>query len=539
MNVRENWRVVLLVVFVVLSSVALFAPRGGSDTPAATPSPVQNGTNGTNTTNVTTTVNTDSGPTNLKFGLELSGGTRIRAPLIGLTAEGVSIPNENATSVEQDLASRLNLSTLDIQIRSQGDTVEVFSSNVSREQFASALQSAGYDVSTGDIRDGVTDRTLQTAVEVLDQKIRGAGSLSGGDAAIARSGGEAFVLVEVPGATRAEVLDLIGDRGQVVVVAHFPGEDGSYRNVPLFTQDDMTPGQVTENERGQPVVPTTLTDSAAQNFSDAMRKFGFTDQGVFACRYSGNPDDSGYCLYTVRGGGVVNGEIQGDVVYAASMGDKLASTIANEDFTKDPTFVTSASNQSEAQRLRLDLQAGALPAQLDIDGGTSYYLQATLADRFKTFSVVTGIAAMLAVAVVVGARYREPGVALPMVLTAAAEVYILLGFASAVGLALDLSHIAGFIAVIGTGVDDLVIIADEILQSGDVKTGRVFKSRFRKALWVIGAAAATTIVALSPLAVLSLGDLQGFAIVTIVGVLVGVLVTRPAYGDILRNVVLD
>jgi preprotein translocase subunit SecD len=44
---------------------------------------------------------------------------------------------------------------------------------------------------------------------------------------------------------------------------------------------------------------------------------------------------------------------------------------------------------------------------------------------------------------------------------------------------------------------------------------------------------------MSPLAVLSLGDLQGFAIVTIVGVLIGVLVTRPAYGDILRSLLTD
>jgi preprotein translocase subunit SecD len=103
---------------------------------------------------------------------------------------------------------------------------------------------------------------------------------------------------------------------------------------------------------------------------------------------------------------------------------------------------------------------------------------------------------------------------------------------------MNLSHIAGFIAVIGTGVDDLIIIADEILQQEGVATGRVFQNRFRKAFWVIGAAAATTIVAMSPLMVLSLGDLSGFAIVTIVGVLIGVLVTRPAYGDILRNLIL-
>jgi len=70
-----------------------------------------------------------------------------------------------------------------------------------------------------------------------------------------------------------------------------------------------------------------------------------------------------------------------------------------------------------------------------------------------------------------------------------------------------------------------------------VSSRRVFQSRFRKAFWVIGAAAATTIIAMSPLAILSLGDLRGFAIITILGVLIGVLVTRPAYGDILKSFV--
>jgi preprotein translocase subunit SecD len=36
---------------------------------------------------------------------------------------------------------------------------------------------------------------------------------------------------------------------------------------------------------------------------------------------------------------------------------------------------------------------------------------------------------------------------------------------------------------------------------------------------------------MSPLAILSLGDLRGFAIVTILGVFIGVLITRTAYGD--------
>ncbi|WP_175424062.1 MMPL family transporter, partial [Haladaptatus sp. W1] len=78
-----------------------------------------------------------------------------------------------------------------------------------------------------------------------------------------------------------------------------------------------------------------------------------------------------------------------------------------------------------------------------------------------------------------------------------------------------------------------------VMSEGDVNSSRVFQSRFRKAFWVIGAAAATTIIAMSPLAVLGLGDLQGFAIITILGVLIGVLVTRPAYGDILRYLLTD
>ncbi len=84
-------------------------------------------------------------------------------------------------------------------------------------------------------------------------------------------------------------------------------------------------------------------------------------------------------------------------------------------------------------------------------------------------------------------------------------------------------------------MDDLIIIADEVMQQGTL-SGRVFQSRFRKAFRVIGAAAATTIVAMSPLMVLSLGDLSGFAVITFVGVLVGVLVTRSVDGESLHLV---
>ena len=305
----------------------------------------------------------------------------------------------------------------------------------------------------------------------------------------------------------------------------------------LQSQDSFqTVGTVERNQQtNQPVVPVTLTDEAAGPFVQAMRQYGFADAAnassdqsqVRTCNFA--TGGGGHCLLTVR---------DGEVVYSASVTRSLAQTFASGTFTNDPSYFTSAQNVSEAQGLQVDLQAGALPAPLNFDKGTSQYILPSVAQRFKGLSALTGLVAVLAVAGVVFIRYRELRVAIPMVVTALAEVFILLGFSAAVGLALDLSHIAGFIAVIGTGVDDLVIIADEILQS-EVKTGRVFQSRFRRAFWVIGAAAATTIIAMSPLAVLSLGDLRGFAIVTIVGVLIGVLITRPAYGNVLRRLLTD
>jgi preprotein translocase subunit SecD len=544
--IRENWRLVLLVVFVIAAAVALFAPPLGGGAANATAAP------------------TTDGPTNLRFGLDLSGGTRIRAPLVGLTAEGVDVAPGNQANVSQEVATALNVSAADVQVRTGNGsaTVEVFPErvtgpesadgpdNVSQAEFARALQSAGLDVSTDDISEGVTDQTYETAVNTLENKINEAG-LTGGTVRTVQSAGERYIQIEVPNRNRSEVRDLVASQGRVTTVAYFPtGGNGTpdycepeswtnatsngtvpdgYCSVTVLESQEAfgTIQPVTRDENGQPVVPVTLTDEAAGPFAADMRQYGFANPANGTCRFERSR--TGHCLLTV---------VDGRVVYAAGVEPSLARSFANGDFESRPAYQTSAPNVSEAQDLRVDLQAGALPARLNLDAGTSQFILPSLAQKFKTFSLVTGLIAVLAVAVTVSVRYRDPRVAAPMVVTALSEVFILLGFASAVGLALDLSHIAGFIAVIGTGVDDLVIIADEILQS-DVKTGRVFQSRFRRALWVIGAAAATTIVAMSPLAVLSLGDLQGFAIVTIVGVLIGVLITRPAYGNVLRNLVTD
>jgi preprotein translocase subunit SecD len=523
---REHWRIWLLVVFMLMSTVAVFAPLGGS---GGITGPAQNETNAAG-----------SQYTNLQFGLELSGGTQVRAPLVGMTVSGLEFGPDAESEIERTLQEELGLSATDVRADAEAGTVEVFddsiAGNTTQAEFAAALRTAGYDVQESDVRMGVTSDTRDGVEDVLNDRLRERG-LGGGSVTQVAGSGQRYMVVEVPGANRSEVIDLIGDRGQVEIWALYPGGNGTAETQSLLSQSDLAEIGGAQQERGETFVPIRLNEQAGARFGDAMRQNGFDQQGGTQCSYDldrpleeNMNDNPGRCLLTV---------LDGEVVFAAGVAPDLATSFASGSFDEDPSYRTTTTSFEDARDLEINMRTGALRTTLAIENrGTTFFLLPSLAEQFKPLSIVTGAAAVLAVSLMVFLRYRRRDIAAPMVLTAAAEVYILLGFAAAVNLALDLSHIAGFIAVIGTGVDDLVIIADEIMQQGDVSTSRVFESRFRKAFWVIGAAAATTIIAMSPLAVLSLGELQGFAIVTIAGVLIGVLITRPAYGDILRVLVL-
>lgn len=534
--VKANWRVLLLVLFIGFAVVALFIPGGIVADDSLADDSLQ------------------ESPTNLEFGLGLEGGTRLRVPVAGMTAEDIDagavsddgqIDQDRLTEVESTLESELGLAPADASVDVQDDgtvTAEVFSDNVTEAEFAAALQSADVDASEDDIRDGVTQGTRNSMIETIQTKINAAG-LSGGTAYESTTvSGDHYIVVEVPNMGAGELRDILAERGQVEVRAYYP-ENGNQTNQTVLTNDDIADVDPPEqSERGSDyVVPVQVHEDAAPGFQQQMNDLGFTSEGVGMCNLRGDGeeisfdhDDQQYCLLTV---------VDGEVVDAHSMGDHggngLATNMREGSWVNNPVFQMGAQNRRDAQSLSVNLRAGSLRAPLDFGEEQVYSIEPAQADQFKQYSLLIGLLSVVTVSGVVYSRYTDTRVALPMIVTAVAEVVVLLGFAALIRMPLDLSHVAGFIAVVGTGVDDLVIIADEVMDEGDVSSERVFQSRFRKAFWVIGAAAATTIVALSPLAVLSLGDLQGFAIITILGVLIGVLITRPAYGDILRRLLTD
>ncbi len=182
----------------------------------------------------------------------------------------------------------------------------------------------------------------------------------------------------------------------------------------------------------------------------------------------------------------------------------------------------------EMNELKSVLKSGALPVPIDIVQTTR--VSPTLGAQFLQTAVTAIIVAILAVALVIYLRYRDPRIVIPLTMTGFSELVMIFGFAAAVGWTIDLPSIAGIIAAIGTGVDDQIIITDE----RDRQKRRSLKERFKRAFFIIFTSAASTIGAMLPLTRIGAGAITGFAVTTIVGVIIGVSITRPAYARVLQ-----
>ena len=114
--------------------------------------------------------------------------------------------------------------------------------------------------------------------------------------------------------------------------------------------------------------------------------------------------------------------------------------------------------------------------------------------------------------------------------------FIILGFAVLAKWQLDLAAIAGILIAVGTGVDDQIVIIDETIK-GSERVKSSWKNRLKRAFFIIMTAYFTTVVAMIPLLGSGAGLLKGFALTTIIGVTVGVFITRPAFAKIFEVLV--
>jgi preprotein translocase subunit SecD len=261
----------------------------------------------------------------------------------------------------------------------------------------------------------------------------------------------------------------------------------------------------------------------------------------------------------------------------------VAGSFRNNE-VRQPTISTGGQSEAEARQEMQDLQAilqsGRLPAPVRVDSISS--LTSSLGSSFMQASILSILGSLVAVGFLIYVRYRNPKLVVPIVFTGASEVLILMGLWFSTVATLSLSAVAGIIAAVGTGVDDQIIITDQ----SDRDTVKGWKQRMKTAFFVIFTSAASTIGAMTPilspsfstimigaagvgligynrytrnsnphyiaigaaaiaisvfvsqlsLSAAALSEIHEFASTTIVGIMVGIAVTRPAYAKILEEI---
>ncbi|MCL5680059.1 MAG: hypothetical protein M1465_01825 [Candidatus Marsarchaeota archaeon] len=177
------------------------------------------------------------------------------------------------------------------------------------------------------------------------------------------------------------------------------------------------------------------------------------------------------------------------------------------------------------------LTGGALPVQVVV--GTPTSIPPTLGKSSLDISIIALVLAIVLVSIFIVIRYRKIFLVGPILITTLLELFIIISIIGLVG-TIDLSAFAGMIAVVGTGVDAQIIITDEILSRKS--STEAAKTILGNAFYIVWADALLLIIAMLPLFFsTSLVEVIGFSESTIIGALMGVLVTRPAYGAIVSK----
>lgn len=374
----------------------------------------------------------------------------------------------------------------------------------SPDELAAIMQQV--DGSVVEYQDGVSLATLTETKEILEVKLNLFG-LSDVKPVIE---GREFILIDLAGIDIDTAMDLAGTPGKFEIRVQIGNNESVHA---VYGEDIQTVGyhRMDNNVWG---VPFTLTQQGA----DALRQVAIDTNAV------NDPDNHEITMY-----------LDNRVIYSAPLSHELAQSMRNvpiQDLVA--SFGSDTGSEDNAKELESHLKAGALPVNVEVIG--SGQVPASLGSQFKELTAIAGLLAIITVSFMVFLRYRRKEIMLPMIITSLSEVVMILGFASAVKWQLDLPAITGIIAVIGTGIDHLVVITDEVLYEGKLPPTKVYNARITRAFGIIFAAGSTTTIAMIWLVWMGFGALKGFALTTIVGVMIGVLIARPVYARIIKEV---
>ena len=446
------------------------------------------------------------------------------------------------TAIDTDIITNYLKKSLDADVKIVGVAPVQYEirTNVTRESLNAILAPVGGKVPAGEntFVEGLTVETVDETKNVLDSKLNRLGLQ---DIRV-RVVDNKYILIDLAGMDVATAQDVVGKPGKFEIRI----QTDNNQTIHVLYGDAVASVDIPQGDRsGGWGVPFTLSEEGATVFQKAA-----IDAGAVK-----NPDAHPISMYLDK-----------DEVFSAPLAAELAGSLSKVPVrTLEARVGSGDTGSTKAKELYIHLREGALPVNVAIVG--SGQVSAALGKQFKVQMVIAGLIALLAVAAMVFYRYRERRIVLPMVATSFSEVVMMLGIWSLGGIwfgwQLDLASLAGIIMVIGTGVDQLVIITDELIRGSEAvpvasdrsikeraaeaaeKSGvgkavatssKVYLSRLSRAFTIILGAAATTVAAMLPLLWMGFGALSGFALIIIVGVILGTAIARPAYGRIIGHI---
>lgn len=337
--------------------------------------------------------------------------------------------------------------------------------------------------------------------------------------------GNHFMLVEIAGASPKDLKELLEDQGEFKAkIGNETVFVGGDKDISSVCRNDATCAGIEScNPQGDGSYYCNfrfsiyLSESAAKRQADITNNLGLNSSNP---GYLEKPLD----LY-------LDGSLVDSLLISEGLKGQVTTQIAisgsGQGATESDAYDVAEENMHKLQTV---LITGSLPYKLEIVKLDT--ISPALGDNFVKSIFLAALAALVAASIVVFIRYRNVKSSLTLILVSFSEIVIILGIAAFIGWNLDLPSIAGILATIGTGFDDQIVILDESRSKSNLS----LKQRLKRAFAIIMGAYFTALVSLLPLVWAGAGLLKGFAITTIIGISVGVFITRPAFSDIVKRI---
>ena len=445
-------------------------------------------------------------------------------------------PIENAegyNSVLSGLFSKADKTRLDIKTKDKNFIFLADSLNITVKDLPKTNIKTGLDLSGGaraivkaqDI--DLTQEQLQDLVDVTSQRLNTFGLRDIIVRSVSDLGGNRYLLVEVAGATPDNLKSLIAEQGKFEAkIGNKTAFSGGEKDITHVFRNDATQSAVYPPEQSSAggyvsrfSFSITLSPEAAQRHAEITR-------GISIDSSSGGQYLSENLTL------VLDGEVVDELRISTGLRGQVTSQISIQGSGAGTTSeLALADARASMHKLQTVLISGSLPYKLEIIKIDT--ISPALGQEFTKSLIFLGISVFLIVSIVIFIKYRKVNLSLSVILTMFSEAFITIGIAALLGWNLDAPSLAGIIAGIGTGVGDQILLLDASRK--DEKEGSL-REKVKLAFFIIVGSFATNVASMMPLFWTGAGLLKGFALTTILGVSVGILITRPAFADIIKNI---